>query len=719
EGHAGPDQARLLRTEAERWLGMAKPSELLATPSACALLSDRFELSAELESGARAIERERRATEGVSKFIGRRDALRAIGEVFAGANRNELRVLGVQGEAGTGKSRLIVEIERRLRHAGHEVGIYVAPCSPQSSAIPFFALQEQVRAVLGLEEFESPAHLEEQLDRLRLLGLPSEQRDAIARLLGSTSTSEPSGDAGTLERGLLRIAYRLAQDRLSVFVWDGAEFMDAQSRELLLRLLERPIAARAVVLLAYRSEPPGLDRVPNFEQVSLGPLADEEVARLVRHRLGASEVHGDLVREVNLKTGGNPLFVEELLVAMREHGTLAVEHGVARLLSGGVQMELPRTLRGLVASRVGSLLPAQRSILQLAVTCGPRFSPELLAHASGLDEAVVRQALAQLSERGILREEGPDEYTSAHDLVREVLYGALPIEERPALHAAIARAIEALSPADAVAERLAFHYREAGQWERAIDYLARAAVRYESEHALEAAIEAHQQMIELLSRAERPERARVLGLYVRIGELAYHTRAGEGLSDLLGQAIALAEQWGADEWLARLAMLRGRLLNKASRFREGRLWLERAQSVARRLEDRTLQRDIALAAADAHARNGEYRAVVPFATEALAASRASGDSPSELRALLLLAPAYAALQELEGARDALVRLEAMAAFQPSRLFQMELLRARALVQEATGDLAAAAESAREALDLAREHGFPHEIAVYAHHLGSL
>ncbi len=721
ERQASPGQARLLRAEAARWLAMANPNDLLATPAACALLSDRFELSPELGHGARAIERERRPTEGVSKFIGRRDALRQIGEVFASANRNFMRVLGVHGDSGTGKSRLIVEIERRLRHAGHEVGMYTAPCSPQTTALPFFAIQELVRAVLGLEDFETPAHVATQIDRLRLLGLPVDQRNAVARLLGGPATDDSAiEDGSTLERALMRIGYRLAQDKLTVFVWDGAEYMDAQSRALVLRLLaRRPISQRVIILFTYRSEPPEFVNQPNFEQVSLGPLADEEVARLVRHRLGASEVHGELVREVNLKTGGNPLFVEELLVAMREHGTLAVEHGVARLIAGGAQMELPRTLRGLVAARVGSLSASQRSILQLAVTCGPRFTPELLAHAAGVDEATVRQTLTQLTERGILREEAPDEYTSAHDLVRDVLYGALPIEERPALHAAVANAIEALSPPDAAAERLAFHCREAGQWERAIGFLSRAAQRYEAEHALEAAIEAHTQVIDLLSRAEQPDRVRVLSLYARIGDLAYHTRTGEWLSDVLGQAIELADQWGADEWLARLAMLRGRLLNKASRFREGRLWLERAQSVARRLEDRKLQRDIALAAADAHARNGEYKSVVPFASEALEAARQGGDVPSELRALLLLAPAFAALGDVLGARDALVRLEGIAAGHPSRLFQMELLRARALVQEATGDLNSAAESAREALDLAREHSFPHETAVYAHHLGSL
>ena len=124
EGKPSNDASReALRGDALRWLRRTKKGELLATPSASSLLRDRFELSSEQPSGARIIGRERRPDEGVGKFIGRREELRVIGEVFATANRAELRVLGLHGEAGIGKSRLIVEIERRLRHAGHEVGM--------------------------------------------------------------------------------------------------------------------------------------------------------------------------------------------------------------------------------------------------------------------------------------------------------------------------------------------------------------------------------------------------------------------------------------------------------------------------------------------------------------------------------------------------------------------------------------------------------------------
>jgi eukaryotic-like serine/threonine-protein kinase len=719
--HEGSQEA--LRSEAARWLKRAKKGELLASPTAASLLRERFELSAEHGSGARAIARERSPSEGVGKFIGRREELRLVGEVFALANQGELRVLGLQGEAGMGKSRLIIEIERRLRHAGHDVGMYVATCSPEGRAIPFFAVQELMRAVLGLEELEPPERVHEQIERLRQLGLSSEQRDAIARLVGlSTASTAPGGNTVKLEQALVRVAYKLAQDRLTVLVLDGAEFMDPASRELALRLISAPFSSRVIVVFAYRPLDGGpWTKLPNFDVVHLGPLADEEVARLVRHRLSATEVHGDLVREVLLKTGGNPLFVEELLVAMREHGTVVVESGLARLVVGSAQVELPRTLRGLVASRVGKLSGAHRLIMQLAVTFGPRFSPELLARAAELDEGTVQQALAQLAERDIVRVVGPSEHAFVHDLVREVLYGAIPLDERPALHAAVARAIETLLPAEleAAVERLAHHYREAGRWDAAVHYLSRAGERYEAEHALDAAIEAYTQVIELVSHAEAPDRARVLALHARIGELAFHTRGSELVADRMGGAIELAESWGSEEYLARFAMLRGRLLNKASRFREGRLWLERAQAMARRRGDRELERDVALAAAEAHARNGEYTAVVQYVGDALEVSRATGDVASEARALLLIAPAYAAVGEIERAREALAKLTALIGEQPPRLVAVELLRARALVHEAAGEIPAACEAARGALDLAKEYGLVHEVAVYAHHLGSL
>ena len=720
-GEAAHEPSReALHADVRRFLKRVKKGELLATPSAVPLLRERFEIAGDHDSGVRLVRRELGPSEGVGKFVGRREELRSIGEVFARANRGQLSVLGVRGEAGMGKSRLIYEIERRLRHAGHDVGIYVASCSPQGQAIPFFAVQELVRAVLGLEDLDAPRRVQEQLERLRILGLSVEQREAVAHLLG-VSTGD-AASASKLQTALVRMAYKLAQDRLSVFVWDGAEYMDAASAELVRKMLSAPFQGRVLVLFSYRraAQQPWAE-LPDLVEVTLGPLSEEEVARLARNRLGATEVHAELARELMLKTGGNPLFVEELVSALRETSAVEVEQGVAKLAQSDSRVALPRSLRGLVASRVGKLSGPDRLILQLAVTSGSRFSSALVAHAGHFDEGTVKRALVELERREIVRLVGPSEYAFAHDLLRDVLYSAISLDERPPLHAAIAEALDALLPGETgtAVERLAFHYREAGDWDAAIRFLTRAGERLEAEHAPEAAIDVYAQALELASRGAAPDTARMLALHARMAELAFHTRASEAMADRMGAALELAESVGAEEYVARFSMLRGRLLNRASRFREGRLWLERAHTIARRLGHAGLERDIALAAAEAHARNGEYRAVVSYVADALAVARGERDVGAEVRGLLVLIPAHAALGELAQAREALKQLETLLGDTQDRHVRLELERVRALVLETAGEFGQARDVARHGLDLAKEYDLPDEIALSAYQFGAL
>ncbi len=709
-----------LRSDTLRWLARTGPSSVGASLAAAKLLRGRFELAPAQGDAPRIVERERRADEGVGKFVGRRDELRKLGETLARANRGRARVIGIKGDAGSGKSRLLLEASRRLRQAGHDVGFYLATCSPQGRAVPFSAIHELLRAVLGVEELEPEARLREKVDRLKLLGLPPSQRDAVARVLGLSVPGASGMGAATLESAILRISYKLAQDKLTVFAWDSAELMDAQSRSLLGRLLADPPEARVVTMFAYRPSDPGpWVTSPTFTEVVISPLSTEDLGRLVRHRLLATQVPDDLVHDISIKTGGNPLYIEELVTAMREGGKLDVHDGIVTKSSDSTSLELPRTLRGLVASRVGRLAQSHRLILQVAVTFGPRFAPELVARAAGQDEPNVRTALSVLEERGIVRALSPSEYTFAHELVREVLYDGIALDERPLLHAAVARAIETLRPAelDAVVDRLAHHHREAGQREEAVSYLVRSAQRCEAEHALEAAIDAYAQAIDLLSLATKPDRTHVLQLYTRIGDLGMRSRVAEAVADRMGAALELAETLGREEFVARFAMMRGRLLNKASRFQEGRLWLERAEAVARRRGDRGLERDIALACAEAHARNGEYTSVIELGRRALELAQMTDDVTAQVRCLLLMAPAYAAIGEGEVALSALRDAQELTGDPPDRMVEVELYKVRSLVFHQLGDQEGMIDSARRSLDLAREYGFSYEVAVNAHNLG--
>jgi tetratricopeptide (TPR) repeat protein len=376
-------------------------------------------------------------------------------------------------------------------------------------------------------------------------------------------------------------------------------------------------------------------------------------------------------------------------------------------------------LRGLVSARVGKLSAAHRVILQLAVTFGPRFAPELLARAAGQDEPSVRQALSLLEERGIVRGVGPSDYAFAHDLVREVLYDSIPLEERPSLHAAVAQAIEALPPADvdAVVDRLAYHHRAAGNRRKAAEFLERAARRWEVEQALDAAVDAYLQAIELVSQGDSPDRAHLLRLYARVGEVAYHSRSAELVAERLASALELAEKMQRNDHVARFCMMRGRLYHKASRLEEGRTWLERAQVAARRQGDRSLERDVALAAAEALARNGEYTSLLPYVHEALELARLTGDLAAQLRCLLIIAPTYAVSGQDNRAREALAEVDRLTAGRPERPLEVDRERVRALTLYQLGDREACAEAARRAFELAKEYGFAHDAAVSAHMLG--
>ena len=219
-------------------------------------------------------------------------------------------------------------------------------------------------------------------------------------------------------------------------------------------------------------------------------------------------------------------------------------------------------------------------------------------------------------------------------------------------------------------------------------------------------------------RAE-PDRDRTIALYTRMGGLGFRSRDLEGCAERLAAAVELCEGLGRDADVARMSMLRGRLLvNLAGSNEEGRRWLDRASSLARQLGDQRLLRDVILASAEADMRTGEHKAAAAHFEEALRYSRELDDLQAQIRCLVPLALAAAsdgrrprALDALEEAR----RLQQEAG--DDRFTQCEMLKIESLVHIFGKDHERALEAAGEALELAKEYGFSYEAAVNAHNMG--
>jgi serine/threonine protein kinase/predicted ATPase len=669
---------------------------------------------------AHVVESELSPLDAAGKFVGRRDELRRIGELFALANRGKLRVLGVVGEAGTGKSRILHEARRRLRAAGHDVGMYVATCHRTGRGVGLSAIQDLLRVVLGVDELDSPDVVRDKVLRTRELGLSAPEIGALGVLLGATPPMDTTESLGRLIRpAFIRMALKLASDRLTALCFDGADAMDDESQGILDALLREGRDARLVVVLAHRPGFVHAWRDPSrYVEITLGPLADDDVARLMATRLAAEEVPVELLREVTSKSGGNPLYVEEYLKALGDAGAIEVREGHVVLQMQLAQTEVPKSLRGLVAARLARLSPMDRHLLQVGAVASGRFTPELLAVVTGEAPAAVADALSVLEGKGLVGRPSPSELVIAHDLVGEVVRDGLTIETRREMHGAVAAALEQLYPLrlDEIAERLAMHYREAGDRVRAIDYLVRAADRAASEQP-RASLSHLTKAIELATNAAHRDATRLLDMYVRLGVICLNARfLTEGAAKLM-VGIELAESLSRDADLAKLALLRGRLLVQAYEIDEGRRWVERAEQIARSIQDVTIERDATLARAEAELRRGERRPAISLLERALSLCQATGDRERELRCLVHLALAHATGGDQLAGLSRISQAREILATRPNKSVECELYTMESLVCFFAKDYEKGIAAASRCLELAKEFHLPYHAAVSAHNIG--
>jgi serine/threonine protein kinase/tetratricopeptide (TPR) repeat protein len=655
------------------------------------------------------------------KFVGRRDELRQMGELLALANRGRMRIVSLAGDAGTGKSRLLLETRRRLRLGGHDVGMYIATCTRQARTLPLSSVQELLRAIVGIDELDPEDAIRDKVARLRELGLAPQELGALAAALGAAPFPEATESLGRLlGPALARMTVKLATDRLTVLCFDGMESMDEESKPIVDGLLRDAANAKVAVVLAYRTGlTHGFAERPNHHLLALGAMSDDDVARLAATRLAAEEVPSDLLRGIATKSAGNPLYVEEYIKALTDAGAVEVRDGRVAFRPEIAEVEVPKNLRGIVSARLARLSPADRQLVQLASVAGARFSAELLADVSGDSVDTVSAALAGLVERGVVARLPSGDFGFAHDLVSDVLRDGLTIDSKREIHRAVGNALERLHPQklDELAERLATHFRDGGEREKAVAYLVRAAERLAAEQAHLQSAAAYDRAIEVLAQMPGVDRDRVLGLYRKLGDVLWKARAvDQGLARVV-PALELAEADQRDDYVARFSMMRGRLLVQAHRVDEGRGWLERAFALAQRVADPKLTLDVVLARAEADVRLGERKTAIQFLEQALTLAGEAGNVEIQQRALVNLALTHATAGQMEQGLARIATARELLARHPDRYTACEIEKMEALVHFFALDYAQAIEAASRALELAKEYGFPYEQAVNAHNIG--
>jgi class 3 adenylate cyclase/tetratricopeptide (TPR) repeat protein len=437
---------------------------------------------------------------GLAPLIGRAEELGGLRGLFADVQQGRPRAALIIGEAGVGKSRLLHEFRR---HIDSGTRWFVGHCVPYGRATPYRPIIEVLRATFGLAEGDSEETALAKLDNL-LTRVGDETRTigpALRWLLAlgppdpSLSLLSASDRKTAITRALDVLTRRSAATAPTVFVFEACQWLDPASEEYLTGISER--IQSGSVFFVFTCRPDEAGRVPlalTGERMVVKPLDPAESRSFVATL--APDVSSDLVMLVADRTGGNPLFLEEVTRSL-------VETGAARI---------PPTVEDVLMARVDRLPASLKSVLQTTSVIGQEFSKAVLERVVD-DLENLSVSLDRLVDLGFLRggAEGVDVYSCAQPLLHEVTYEGLLNQHRKVLHRKIGETLEALFPQrlSEHVEDLARHFARAEEWPRALFYHREAGRKAAALCANAQAARWLQRALELLARLpDNPDRTR-------------------------------------------------------------------------------------------------------------------------------------------------------------------------------------------------------------------
>jgi predicted ATPase len=388
----------------------------------------------------------------------------------------------IVGEPGLGKSRLIEEFHGRLRDTPHTWVEW--SCSQLLQNTPLHAVTEWGRVRFGGGEIAAERQLADLENTLALIKLdPAENVSLLAPLLDIPLPEERVQTLTPEEmrrQQLLALTNWVMQARAQpvVLALEDAHWADPTTLDLLRGIAERGALVPLFVLMTARPEfrPPWGAR-SHHGTISLVPLDRHQVRHMVQELAARHALPKEIIDGVTERTGGVPLFVEEVTRLLLERGE-----------QGGIHA-IPPTLQQSLMARLDRLGPA-REVAQIGAVIGRDFSYPLLRAVAEMDDVPLRITLERLAEADILLVQGmppESDYRFKHALIQDAAYENLLKSRRQLLHRRAAEVLRDISAAPEP-ELLAHHFTQAGMAEAAIEWWAKAGQRSLERSALIEAI---------------------------------------------------------------------------------------------------------------------------------------------------------------------------------------------------------------------------------------
>ena len=569
----------------------------------------------------------------LTPFVGRDEEMRTVKKHVERALAGDARVIGIMGEVGVGKSRLVHEVldatdrERVTVAEGHclSYGAGVA-------YMPFVDLMRDLEPRLAAAGQDAAAlqHLfgsgDGDADEAHGLGLGD---------LLVAGPREPQGTDGDgaadvkhgIFSGILDTLFEASARGPLLLVIEDLQWIDPTSEEVLGALIRGMAGKRLCVICTFTPgyRFPWADR-SYYRHVTIDALSRESSTAIVRSLLGGARVPPELLALIQEEAEGNPHYIEASLRMLQEDGFLEQTPEGVRIARPLAEAHIPDSIQDIVMANIDRLADPVKRTLQVAAVIGRAFEVPLLRTVLRAEH--ITPHLEELVAAELIQSRSGDTYVFRQGVTRDVAYAGLLRSHRRQLHGMVGRAMEWVFAGNLrdMSPRIGHHFAQGNEPDCAIHYLRMAAERAQQLGVVNEGADRLDQALALLDTlpdapAERRLRVdlldetanlRFLGgavetaakLWAEALELAkaedYREKMGalsvnlgglgslgvgsrEKALDLLEYGLQLCEEDGDETTLARGYMHLGNALRAVGRWAEARTCFEHMVAIGERL----------------------------------------------------------------------------------------------------------------------------------------
>jgi class 3 adenylate cyclase/tetratricopeptide (TPR) repeat protein/ribosomal protein L40E len=564
---------------------------------------------------------------GLTRFVGRKNSMAALLNAFEKVKTGSGQVIGLVGEAGVGKSRLLLEVRNRLPQ--DEYNYLEGYCLQYGGSIAYLPIINILRSYLGTKEGE-PAFLVKQKMKEKILGLDKKLKSVIPPFQSLLSLPLDDEEFAELEpkekrertfEALRDMLIRSSQERPLILAVEDLHWIDNTSEEFLNYFTDWLANTPILLILLYRPEYTHQWGSKSFyTKVGLTQLGMTSSNELIKAILKEGEAAQELKQLIHNCAAGNPLFMEELSHTLLENGFINIKEEKYVLSSKASDIQVPDTIQGIIAARLDRLEDNLKRTMQEASVIGRDFAFRILQTITDMREELKShllnlQSLEFIYEKSLFPEL---EYIFKHALTQEVAYNSLLLKKRKEIHEKIGMAIEELysSRLEEFYEILVYHYSKSDNLGKTYQFLKLSGEKLAKNYANWEAIDLYKEALTVLNKLpkNRENSKKQIEIYVLMGNTLALLGYPKNFLQILQEGERLAKNVGDEK---NLASIYGHISGVYSHKGDQLLAIEYSENSfreANKIQDLDLMTPTAFSLCFAFQRDGQFSKAIDIAS---------------------------------------------------------------------------------------------------------